>query len=222
MKKSIYIFCLILGTIVNCNSQNLFSENKNSKNSNQKVTLSGRWHIDNLIEQDDDSEYYLSKSNKNSTGNHLILNANNTFMSGYSAPCGNDCFTRTYGKYTQNDNNHIRFFLERIEKSGECTGDSNPNQDKGLFFIYSDSTGTKLIKSDGKIKNDLRKVKYSALIDSINLRNQVRNLYYLKWQETSKTGIKEIASEFINSNPLLKLDNATILYSKKIRQMFTM
>lgn len=224
MKKSIYILCSILGIIVNCNSQNQISKNKNTKNSNQEVALSGVWDIDNLIELNDEWEYHLYKSNKNSYGNYLTLNTNNTFVSGYSASCGNDCFTKTTGKYKLKDKNHISFFLEKIEKSGECAGNPNPNpnQDKGLFFIYKDSTSIKFIKSDGKIKNDLRKVKYSALIDSIDRNNQVHNLYYLKWQKTDKTEIKEIASEFISSNPLLKLDNATILYAKKIRQMFTM
>lgn len=222
MKKSIYIFCFVLGVIINCNSQNQHSKNKDLKNSTKEVVLYGNWDIDNLIEQDDKWEYYLYKGNENRFGNYLVLNTDNTFVSGYAAWCGNDCFTKTFGKYKLIGNNHISFFLEKIEKSGDCGAkDSSPNQDKGLFFIYKDSTGIKLIKSDGKIKNDLRKVKYSALIDSINRNNHIPNLHYLKWQKTNKTEIKEITFEFISRNPALKLDNATVLYSKRIRQMFT-
>lgn len=222
MKKSIYIFCFVLGVIINCNSQNQLSKNKDLKNSTKEVVLYGNWDIDNLIEQDDKWEYYLYKGNENRFGNYLILNTDNTFVSGYAAWCGNDCFTKTFGKYKLIGNNHISFFLEKIEKSGDCDAkDSSPNQDKGLFFIHKDSTGIKLIKSNGKIKNDLRKVKYSALIDSININNQVPNLYYLKWQKTNKTGIEEIAAEFISRSPWLKPHNTTVLYSKKIRDSFT-
>ena len=222
MKKIIHIICSILGVVVTCNSQNLISKNKHSKNSKQEVTLAGNWDINNLIELNDEWEYYLYKGNNNSYGNNLTLKTDNTFVSAYSAWCGNDCFTKTSGKYKLKGKNHISFFLEKIEKSGECTGNSNPNQDKGLFFIYKDTTGIKLIKSDGKIKNDLNKVKYSALIDSVNINNHVPNLYYLKRYKTNNTEIKEIVSEFISRNPLLKLDNAVVLYSKRIRQMFTM
>lgn len=222
MKKSIYTLCLVLGIIISCNSQYQISKNKYVENSTKEFKLSGNWYIDKLIELDNEWEYYLYEVNENRFGNYLTLNTDNTFVSGYAAWCGNDCFTKASGKYKLIGNNHISFFLEKIEKSGDCGAkDSNPNQNKGLFFIYRDTTGIKLIKSDGKIKNDLRKVKYSSLIDSININNHIPNLYYLKWQKTNKTGIEEIAAEFIGSNAALKLDNTAVLYSKRIRETFT-
>lgn len=74
MKKSIYIFCFVLGVIINCNSQNQHSKNKDLKNSTKEVVLYGNWDIDNLIEQDDKWEYYLYKGNENRFGNYLVLN----------------------------------------------------------------------------------------------------------------------------------------------------
>ncbi|MTH16579.1 hypothetical protein [Flavobacterium sp. LC2016-01] len=223
MKKSIYIVCSILGIIITCNSQNTISKNQKLKSPEMTIALVDFWASDNLIGTDEESEYNLYKAEAISYGNYIKLNADNTFESGKSAPCALDCFRRNTGKYKMQDKNHIRFFLEKVETAGDCDPNlnPNPNQDKGLFFIYKDTVSIKFIKSDGKIKNDLQNVKYSALIDSLDRNNGVPNLHYLKWRPTNKTGMKEMLSDFFPDHPELKLSKPKVLYAKKIRSSFT-
>ena len=101
-------------------------------------SIIGNWRINTLLINAETEEYILSSTGPEgwNYGNNLELKADGTFVSYYTAPCGNDCFTTTTGKYERVNKTHIQFFLEKITRDGECMGNSEPNLDLGLYAIH--------------------------------------------------------------------------------------
>ncbi|MGH2664805.1 hypothetical protein [Flavobacterium sp.] len=195
----------------------------NLTSHNPKITdLQGKWGIDLLITDKKTKEYKLNYTSADQGiyyGNSITLKPDRTFVSAYSAPCGNDCFTRSIGKYKIIDENYICLFLEKINRSGYCTGNSitnevnETNEDLGLFRIYKDGKKMTLIKSDGNLQNDEKNLQY---IDLLVSRHQKIFEYYdthnfPDWTTSKSQSEEEITALFMAQN---QIENYKILYSK--------
>jgi hypothetical protein len=145
------LFIFILFGLSNCYSQNqpYYTGFENAVNNDTITTLLGSWRISHLIIDAETREYGLSPQSPNmfeNYGNNISINPNGTFVSNYSAKCGNDCFTNTKGKYKIINDHYICFYLEEIIRSGDCSGNSKLNKDLGLFYYFKENNDFRLLK----------------------------------------------------------------------------
>lgn len=134
MKKALFLF-IIFYSFSNIKAQ----------------TILGEWGMNSLILDAETKEYKIFPIDpeKYHYGNNIIIKPDGTFVSYYTAPCGNDCFTTTTGKYEIIDKTHIRFFLEKITQDGECNGATEPNLDLGVYTIHYGKNEIRFIKTIG-------------------------------------------------------------------------
>ena len=189
---------------------------------NSKIsTLQGKWRISELISNAEIKEYILTTQSSdkfNNYGNNISLNTDQSFVSGYSAECGNDCFTTTKGKYKIIDENYICFYLEEIIRSGECSGNSKPKKDLGLYYYYKTENGFRLLRSVGNLEQDKKNVSYYDLI--VSKRKEIDEFYYrngqnqsiYNWKQTNLKDEKEIVAFCMKEN---KIQDYEILFSSK-------
>lgn len=183
-----------------------------STHSSKINTLKGNWRISQLISNSETQEYILKKQSRDrfdNYGNTIALNVDQTFSSSYSAECGNDCFTTTKGKYKIIDENYICFYLEAIEKSGDCSGSSTTNEDLGLYYYFEEEDGFRLIKSTGSLEQDQNNRNYLNLI--IAKHTAINQFYYrdgqnqmlYNWKQTHFKNEKEIVAFCMAENNIL-------------------
>jgi hypothetical protein len=178
------------------------------------AAIQGNWTISQLIVGKDADEYTLTSQTKERTfqyGNHISLQPDGTFVCGYSAPCGNDCFTTSVGKYKLINTDYICLFLEKSTQNGDCHSNSDPNEDLGLFRIYRNERGIVLCKSDGNPQQDADNRKYVNLLTAINTEIG-QNYYFLEWKELKPpvTTAEAIASGLAENH----IANYQVLYTK--------
>ena len=78
------------------------------------------------------------------------------FHSWYSAKCGNDCFTDSYGTYEKINAFYIRFHLSKITNS--CDVKTQRKKETSLYYIHKVSEREiYLIKSTGDLIKDQQK-----------------------------------------------------------------
>lgn len=186
---------------------------------NPKITdYQGKWGINTLITNKETQEYILNRKSsepRSIYGNNITINPDGTFVSGYSAPCGNDCFTSTTGKYKIIDENYICFYLENINHFGECSGNSEPNEDLGLFRIYKNENNLTLLRSDGNPESDKKNLQY---IDLLTSKYQAIFEYaeidsFMNWETTKRSlSRKEETAAFCMAQNQIK--DYEFLYSK--------
>jgi hypothetical protein len=217
------IFLLLLFSLnISCSQKQSNYKGFGVVTHNSSITdLQGKWRISELITSDETKEYSLYPKNPDgyNYGNNISLNADQTFVSGYSAPCGNDCFTTTMGKYKIIDKNYICFYLEKINRSGDCSGNSQPHEDLGLYYYYKKEKNFHLLKSSGNLEQDKKNVCYR---DLITLKRQEiekfyknwsgANYFMFNWKRTDLTDEKEIVAFCMAAN---QIKNYEILYSDK-------
>lgn len=145
--------------------------------------LIGEWKIDHLMLDSIRNEYTLTpvktgNGMRYDYGNHFRLSEDGTFRSWYTAPCGNDCFTTSSGKYIL-DRNHIQFSIDTITKHGECRMEEIHSYpiNLGSFFIHRDDEKIRLFKSNGDLEEDQLHVNYSDSIDQVFI--EVGKFHYL-------------------------------------------
>ena len=219
MKKTV----LLLLFVVNANfaqQQMNYEGFVNSVHNSEITVLQGFWKINELIEDESTKEYNLfpQNSEKFNYGNNIIFKEDQTFVSSYSAPCGNDCFTTTTGKYKIIDNNYICFFLDEITRQGECFGVTKPNKDFGLYYFYETENGLfNLLKSSGSVEQDKKNRIYRDLIIEKDKEiKQFGNTYsnhLFDWKQTNFTNEKDIIAFCMNEN---QIKDYEILYSHKV------
>jgi hypothetical protein len=183
--------------------------------------LLGSWKIDELITNALATEYNFSLQDTAifDYGNNIKLDADQTFTSYYTAPCRQDCFTTTTGKYKILDENYICFFLEKITRFGICNGDEQPNEDLGLYYFYKTESGSiNILRSGGSLEQDKRNAFYRDLIikkkkemSQFGAISASYNLLF-NWKQTSFEDEKEIVAFCMNENQIEKYE---ILYSYK-------
>lgn len=191
------------------------------KHDSSITDLKGKWQINELILSAKTKEYFLHTQNPDgySYGNNISINADQTFVSSYSAPCGNDCFTTTKGRYKIIDKNYICFYLETITRSGECSGNSQPNEDLGLYYYYKKDNVFQLLKSSRNLEQDQNNVLYRDLI--IAKRQEIEkfhknwsgaNYFMFPWKLTTLTDEKQIVASCMAEN---QIKNYELLYYYK-------
>ena len=203
-----------------------YSQKQNNYNgfdlvtNNSKISaLQGKWRINHLITNSETKEYTLTPQSFDkfhNYGNNISLNSDQTFISAYSAYCGNDCFTTTFGKYKIIDENYICFYLEKIQQNGDCTGNSEPNKDLGIYYFFKNNNGFILIKSSGNLERDKLNVQYRDMIIKQYADFQYYDYYYganflYKWKLTNLKDENEIAAYCMNEN---QIQEYQFLYAK--------
>lgn len=190
----------------------------NSVHNSQITVLQGSWRINELITDKSTKEYNLFPQNPEECnyGNNITLKTDQTFMSSYSASCGNDCFTTTTGKYKIIDESYICFFLDEITQNGECFGETKPNEDFGLYYFYKTEDGSfNLLKSSGSLEQDKQNRIYRDLI--IEKNNEIKQFTYsnllFDWKQTNLTDENDIIAFCMNEN---QIKDYEVLYSYKV------
>lgn len=212
------LLCFIL-THAYSQKQNNYNGFEAIIHNSQITNLPGKWRINHLITNSETKEYTLTPQSSdkfNNYGNNISLNFNQTFVSAYSADCGNDCFTTTFGKYKIIDENYICFYLEKIQHHGDCTGNSEPNKDLGIYYFFKNNNGFNLIKSSGNLERDKLNVLYRDIIITQCADFQNYDYYYganflYKWKLTNLKDENEIIAYCMNENQIIDYE---FLYSK--------
>lgn len=113
----------------------------------------GVWKTNALITYEAVDEYKLTPANQSADatkierfGNFIAFNADLTFDSYYTAPCGNDCFTTTAGVYTVAKNNQITLTLHRLNQEGMCMQSREEILVLGIYDIIKEKNGVRLVK----------------------------------------------------------------------------
>lgn len=219
--KNILLLLLFVITNSCAQKQNNYNGFDIAMHNSKINVLQGKWRINELISNAETKEYILTPQSSdkfNNYGNNISLNTDQTFVSGYSAECGNDCFTTTKGKYKIIDENYICFYLDEILRSGECSGNSKPNKDLGLYYFYKTENGFRLLKSVGNLEQDKKNVFYYDLI--VSKRKEIDEFYYrngqnqsiYNWKQTNLKDEKEIVAFCMKEN---KIQDYEILFSYK-------
>ncbi|MEI7510398.1 MAG: hypothetical protein WCJ62_13150 [Flavobacterium sp.] len=204
----------------------VYSQKQNNYNEfdleshNSKISaMQGKWRINHLITNSETKEYTLTPQSTdrfNNYGNNISFNSDQTFISAYSADCGNDCFTTTIGKYKIIDENYICFYLEKIQHQGNCKGNSEPNKDLGVYYFFKNNNGFTLIKRSGNLERDKMNVQYRDMIITQCADFQNYDYYYganflYKWKLTNLKDENEIVAYCMAEN---QIEDYEFLYTK--------
>lgn len=213
---------LIIWTLILCscsNSQTNYPGFKSVLHHPEIDDLVGTWRINNLVLNDETKEYILYPQNSDpykNYGNNITLKPDGTFESAYSAECGNDCFTSTFGKYKMIDENYICFFLEKITHTGDCSGESEPKKDLGKYYFYSGVNQIVFLKSTGDLEQDKMAAQNIYLVNSKSIEIAQYN-GLLRWINTELSEEESIA--FCLKENII--DEYEILYSRKVGHLNT-
>lgn len=197
--KNLFILFLFLTNICFAQKQVDYT-GFNSAVHNQQITyLQGSWGIDKLITQEVHKEYILFPRDTKEQfhyGNNITFKPDGTFISAYSAFCGNDRFTTTTGKYKILSEDYICFMLEKESTSGDGLFDVNTNErvyrteqvlnlDLGLFRIYREDNKIQFYKSDGNPANDKKTLEYIEMLTrkSQELSSHFPPYTYIDWRK---------------------------------------
>lgn len=209
--KNISLMLLFVLTNSCAQKQSNYAGFEKITHDSQITILKGKWRISALIANSEAKEYLLSPQSPNryeNYGNNISINPDQTFISGYIAECGNDCFTTTKGKYKILDENYICFYIEEIIQSGECSENSKPNKDLGLYYYYKTEKGFRLVRSSGNLEQDKKNVNYYNLI--VAKKKEVEEFYYrdgenqliYNWKQTNLKDEKEVVAFCMTENKI--------------------
>lgn len=117
--------------------------------------LSGEYLINSHPESLSGGVYSLARINPNDAyeyGVHVqFYSDSQTYRSFDTAPCGNQCFSSTEGRYELVDSEHIRLIMLMRERGGSPCSENyhlEMNEDLGIFRIESTENGLMLIPVD--------------------------------------------------------------------------
>jgi hypothetical protein len=160
MKKSHYIFCLII-VLISCN--NTADRNSFVKTDTTEAVIDSNlvflnilkntvWISDGIVGIDrTKNKYKLTKAPDKMgkwAGNMTSFDASNQFTSFYSAFCGNDCFTKAFGHYKFITPIRFALSVDSITYAGECKKPTERflNPMKQVFQIETQKDTIYLIK----------------------------------------------------------------------------
>ncbi len=133
--------------------------------------IEGNWKINHLITDSLTLEYTLTPLSEDpwkNYGNIISVTDSNYFHSYYTAPCGNDCFVSSIGKFHLVGSDHIQFVIESVTYTKECDGQTAKDVfplDIGLYYIDRRNGQINLVKNKGNIYQDKKNVSYADSID---------------------------------------------------------
>ena len=184
-------------------------------------SIQGKWKISSLIIDSVTQEYTLRPLGDNyrdNYGNTIVLTDSNRFYTYYTAPCGNDCFVSSTGKYILTDQEHIQFIIEKVSFDGECNSQTSEYSfplDIGLYYIHRNNDQVYLIKSKGNISQDKINISYVDSIDATYEESKkFKNL--LEWIKPDINLEKkplDIAAYYFST---IADNNFEVLYSKDV------
>lgn len=212
MKNKCLIICILI--LCSCSKSQINYPGFESVVHHPEIDdLTGSWRINNLITNSETKEYFLYPQNQDpyqNYGNNITLKPDGVFISGYSAECGNDCFTTTLGKYKRIDENYICFFLEKITQTGDCIGENEPKKDLGKYYVYNGTNQKVLLKSTGDLEMDRKAAKNIWLVNSKSREiSQYHGL--LQWMDTELPEEESIAFCLKENG----IDVYEVIYSRK-------
>ena len=128
--------------------------------------IGAQWKINNILGADINKEDFYILTPEWSYGNHLQLSTDGNFESWYSAPCGNDCFTRSYGTYKKISEEYISFHIQKVERWGWCRDEWEVEKNEtNTYYVYKKSESEiYLLKTTGDHSKDLQKVTYAKVL----------------------------------------------------------
>ena len=138
--------------------------------------IGAKWEINNILGDNvNEEDFYILTKPENpdwSYGDHLQLSTDGNFKSWYSAPCGNDCFTTSYGTYKKISEEYISFHIQKVEHWGDCRDEGEVKKNKtNTYYVYKKSESEiYLLKTTGNHSKDLQKATYAkVLADNIRI-----------------------------------------------------
>lgn len=188
----------------------------------------GVWKIDYLInlwynQPEDHEEYNLSPIDNDEEqrsfdwGNWVKFSDDETFISYYTAPCGNDCFPSVYGRFKLLEDDRVLLHVDSIIIGGFCEyQEFYPNKDIGVFKIFAEKSGLKLIKSGTDSEPDSLKLSYSRILDAFE-RDGINAgwLNQIQWIKLQGAGPKDLI-EGLSKVIGYDVSKVKILYSKHL------
>lgn len=79
-------------------------------------------------------------------GYSVVFNEDNTFYTSYSAPCGNDCFSRVNGTYKIIHEHYLEVYVTSIKRNGFCSKkDEQPEKVIGTY-LFQIKNGSLILK----------------------------------------------------------------------------
>ena len=81
--------------------------------------------------------FYFIRPKTQLSGNTITFSKNGNFVSKYYAECGNDCFTKVYGKYHLLKENKISIKSDSITYYGICKAETEIRNSEPKTFIIN-------------------------------------------------------------------------------------
>jgi hypothetical protein len=216
--------------IVSCKESAVFKEPMAvavPKNVVPQVTLNGTYKGSALITDEPLTEYTFHKAEMESPymfGDITHFKPDGSFLSAYSADCGNDCFPACTGRYSWVDEAHIRIIADSITVRGDCENRQyNPHKDLGLYYVLQENDSTiRFIKSNGNAQDDRKRLEWSAAIARFDREtSDIPNFYPIRMQpgNPNDTDIQSVKAALAGNNAF-EMANLNVLYSCPIRHYF--
>lgn len=114
-----------------------------------QVALDGTYKINVVITDKPVGEFALRRPEglHDMYGNSVTFKPDGTFVSAYSADCGNDCFTSSAGRYAWADAHHIKLVADSVKITGECDNQEyTPHAYLGVYGVTQQDGQIKLVK----------------------------------------------------------------------------
>lgn len=189
--------------------------------------LQGTFMTSSLFSGYDYNEYVLEPVE--SEGMHfdgfseITFKTNGTFFFDFKMGCGFE-FIHASGRYTMKEASHVRIVIDAISHFGFNyeMADKYP-KDLGLFHIVRKQSLIRLIKSNGDVIEDKKRLVFSSDIDAI--WTEVAQTCYPKNADgravTKKDTEKEKVFKAIEGKPGFHLRKIKVLYSKPVEDPLT-
>ena len=108
------------------------------------------WRTKQLLCLEETVELYeftmIDTTLKYNYGNFVKFTDSTNFVSFYTAPCGNDCFTSVYGKYHFTAKTEMCFNVDSVTYNGECYQPTKYRERNEIVFIITKNTTSNSIK----------------------------------------------------------------------------
>ncbi len=155
LHKYMYKFFISFTLVFALSCQDKVKYPKLSKELQQKYVkpLNGLWYINGVIGANFQDTIKLTKvvlkeGEQMSYGTSIDIK-DGIYEDSYGAPCGNDCFPSSNGKFTMISENQLTVFVKNFKQWGDCENfDKTLNKDLGIYTLMKISdTEINLVKN---------------------------------------------------------------------------
>ncbi|MDO4763557.1 MAG: lipocalin family protein [Flavobacteriaceae bacterium] len=115
-------------------------------------SIIGEWKVQKVLWNTPENSYALTPILEKAYryGNFIEFKEDKTFVSYYSAPCGNDCFPSSKGTFEFIGKDKIELTIKEIAKNGMCSEpifQEKGNWNLGIYTIKKTEKGIDLIQN---------------------------------------------------------------------------